>query len=116
MKALISARPRRGSCSEYFNSMSGAAMSSTTARLHFSPQNSVNQRPTIALLSLSLLMWSPLDVSHGDHRSIRCSGDRRTAIRQETNSASCAEIESVLARWHWSSPQKCARDGSLQEG
>jgi hypothetical protein len=29
-------------CSEYFSNMSGVAISSTTARLHFSPQNSVN--------------------------------------------------------------------------
>ena len=33
MKALISSRPRRGSWSEYFNSMSGAASSSTTDKV-----------------------------------------------------------------------------------
>src|SRR6201992_530710 len=62
MNALMSARPRRGSCSEYFNSMSGAAISSMTPRLTLSPQNSVNQRPTTALLSSCLLIrlapWS----------------------------------------------------------
>lgn len=41
MKALISSRPRRGSCNEYCRNMSGAAISSMTARLTFWPQNSV---------------------------------------------------------------------------
>src|ERR1700719_1394360 len=35
MKALMSSRPLRGSWSEYFRSISGAAIASTTARLHF---------------------------------------------------------------------------------
>src|SRR5258707_3471071 len=56
MNALMSSRPRRGSCNEYCKSMLGAANSSTIPRLHFSPQKSVNQRPTMALLSLSLDM------------------------------------------------------------
>src|SRR5689334_14825245 len=79
MKALMSPRPRRGSCSEYFNSMSGAATSSTTARSHVSPQKSVNQRPTIALLSSSLLIWSPFDVSKRGPPNRRCS--RRPSYR-----------------------------------
>src|SRR5262245_61469268 len=56
MNALMSSRPRRGSCSEYLSSISGAAISSTTPRLTVLPQNSVNQRPTTALLSASLRM------------------------------------------------------------
>src|SRR5262249_15244597 len=59
MNALMSSRPRRGSCKEYLSSMSGAAISSMTARLTFLPQNSVNQRPTTALLSASLLIGMP---------------------------------------------------------
>jgi hypothetical protein len=46
-----------GSCSEYCNSMSGAASSSTIFRLQVAPQKSVNQRPTIALLSSSFDMF-----------------------------------------------------------
>src|SRR6478672_9452765 len=56
MNALMSSRPRRGSCSEYLSSMSGAAISSITPRLTRLPQNSVNQRPTTALLSSCLLI------------------------------------------------------------
>src|SRR6516225_2187567 len=63
MNALMSSRPRRGSCSEYCKSMLGAASSSTTPRLHVLPQKSVNQRPTIALFSLSLDMIDPPSVS-----------------------------------------------------
>src|SRR5260370_29047255 len=69
MNALMSSRPRRGSCSEYLSSMSGVAISSTTARLTFLPQNSVNQRPTTALLSSSLLIGvGPHDLFREDHR------------------------------------------------
>src|SRR5215472_12190330 len=50
MNALMSCRPRRGSCREYLSNMSAEAISSTTARSMFFPQNSVNQRPTMALL------------------------------------------------------------------
>src|SRR5882724_11349741 len=57
MKALMSSRPRRGSCSEYRRSISGAASSSTIPRSHVSPQNLVNQRPTMALFSSSLDMF-----------------------------------------------------------
>ncbi len=53
---LTSSRPWRGSCREYLSSMFGAATSSTTARLRSLPQNSVNQRTTVALLSSSLLI------------------------------------------------------------
>src|SRR5580698_9870493 len=56
MKALMSAWPFRGACNEYCRSMSGAASSSTMSRLHALPQKSVNQRPTMALLSSSLDM------------------------------------------------------------
>src|SRR5687768_17096997 len=56
MKALMSSRPRRGACSEYCSSMSGAASSSTMAALYSLPQKCVNQRPTMALLSSSLDM------------------------------------------------------------
>src|ERR1700722_6898628 len=56
MKALMSSRPRRGSCSEYWRSISGAASSSTIPRSHVSPQNLVNQRPMMALFLSSLDM------------------------------------------------------------
>src|SRR5689334_10690461 len=69
MNALMSSRPRRGSCSEYLSSMSGAAISSTTPRLTLLPQNSVNHRPTTALLSSSLLMKFLLIQSCEDHRT-----------------------------------------------
>jgi hypothetical protein len=54
--ALMSSRPRRGSWSEYFSSISGAASSSTMSRLQVLPQKSVNHRPTMALFSSSLLI------------------------------------------------------------
>ena len=49
--ARTASRPRSGACSEYSNRMSGAASSSMTAGLKSGPQNSVNQRPTMALFS-----------------------------------------------------------------
>src|SRR5262245_22722433 len=70
MNALMSSWPRRGSCSEYLSSMSGAAIWSMTARLTVLPQNSVNQRPTMALLSSCLLTESPPhELSCEDHRN-----------------------------------------------
>src|SRR5262249_11768353 len=69
MNALMSSRPRRGSCSEYLSTMSGAAISSTTARLTLLPQKSVNQRPTTALLAACLLIgMAPHDLPGEDHR------------------------------------------------
>src|ERR1700675_2935384 len=56
MNPFVSAWPLRGACSEYCRSRSGAASSSTMSRLQVLPQKSVNQRPTIALLSSSLDM------------------------------------------------------------
>src|SRR5215470_9017312 len=50
-KARTSWRPRQGACSEYSKRISGAASSSMTAGLKSLPQNSVNQRPTMALFS-----------------------------------------------------------------
>src|ERR1700722_10224803 len=71
MNALMSSRPRRGSCREYFKSISGAAISSTTARFTSLPQNSVNQRPTTALLSSCLLMkWILLVCIGGSSKSL----------------------------------------------
>src|ERR1700730_9950589 len=49
-------RPRRGAGIEYSKRMSGAASSSTTAGFHGFPQNSVNQRPTIALFSSDMVV------------------------------------------------------------
>src|SRR3984957_10313968 len=69
MNALMSSRPRRGSCSEYFSSMSGAAISSITPRLKLLPQNSVNHRPTTALLSSSLLIANSPHLYREDHRT-----------------------------------------------
>src|ERR1700722_7964229 len=69
--------------------MSGVAISSTTPRLTFLPQNSVNQRPTTALLLSSLLILNcPRDQSRNDHRKsiddlirrLRFRGSRRTPI------------------------------------
>src|ERR1700693_341290 len=56
MKALMSSRPRRGSGGEYSSRISGAGGLSTIPRSHVSPQNLVNQRPTMALFSSSLDM------------------------------------------------------------
>src|ERR1700730_15845613 len=76
MKALMSSWPRRGSCSEYFSSMSGDAMSSTTLRLTFSPQKSVNHRTTMALLSSSFLILTLLNWSREDTDIGRWPGQR----------------------------------------
>src|ERR1700692_1959926 len=72
MKALMSSRPLRGSRREYCNSISGAASSSTIFRLQLFPQKSVNQRPTIALLSLSFdMMIAPVFVVLSPIRDLR---------------------------------------------
>src|SRR5262245_16394528 len=44
MNALMSSWPRRGACTEYCSSMSGAASSSTIARSQVLPQKCVNHR------------------------------------------------------------------------
>ena len=62
VNALMSARPRRGSCNEYCRSMSGAASSSTMPSLQVLPQKSVNQRPTTALLSSCIVIRIPFSV------------------------------------------------------
>src|SRR5215208_6385307 len=62
MKFFTSSRPRRGACREYCSRISGAASSSTTLGFQGLPQNSVNQRPTMALLSCSFDMGVPLVV------------------------------------------------------
>src|SRR6202035_580647 len=69
MNDLISSRPRRGACREYCRSIFGAASSSTILRLQVVPQKSVNQRPTIALLSCSLVIVNSF-----------CDGDRHTKL------------------------------------
>src|ERR1700722_7695470 len=95
MNALMSSRPRRGACSEYFKSMSGAAISSTTARLTLLPQNSVTQRPSTALLSSCFLMeMDPLVLSE-DHRSRSMTERTTTHCAAEPHSASCPGIECV---------------------
>src|SRR5215470_13342968 len=69
MKALMSSRPRRGACSEYCNSMSGAASASTMVRSQVFPQNVVNQRPTMALFAASVDIRDSSEcwvVAHGE--------------------------------------------------
>jgi len=72
----------------------GAAISSTTARFRSLPQNSVNQRPTTALLSSSLLMEiNPLALSSEDHRSRSMILKRTTThCAARPHSASCLGI------------------------
>src|ERR1700693_941135 len=91
MNALMSARPRRGSCSEYFSSISGAAISSMTPRLTVLPQNSVNQRPTTALLSSCLLIEGHLCFAGTTDRLAIAAITRHRGPEQ--NSGSCLEIE-----------------------
>src|ERR1700730_6866377 len=97
MKALMSSRPRRGSCNEYCKSMLGAASSSTIPRLHVSPQKSVNQRPTMALLALSLDMIDHFLFSDcGKRPPLLCEvkPDRQLALcERAANSGSCLGIE-----------------------
>src|SRR6266536_1968260 len=62
MKFVTSSRPRRGACSEYCKRMLGAPSSSTILRFQGLPQNSLNQRPTIALLSCSFDMVTSFDL------------------------------------------------------
>src|ERR1700677_116429 len=93
MNALMSSRPRRRACSEYFRSMSGAPISSTTARFTLLPQNSVNQRPTMALLSSCLLMkMDPL--CSEDHRS-------RSLILSANDYALRARATPRFLPWNW---------------
>src|SRR6476661_7380732 len=93
MNALMSSRPRRGSCNEYCKSMLGAASSSTMPRLHFSPQKSVNQRPTMALFSLSLDMMIHFLVCDGRRRPDRTRvvgpDPQLGSARGRQNSGSC---------------------------
>src|SRR6266576_1507702 len=100
MNALMSSRPRRGSCREYLSSMFGAAISSTTPRLTRLPQNSANQRPTTALLSSSLLIgMAPRDLSRNDHRhqpmirtkTYRLNRARRTLVLALKSKAEIAQ-------------------------
>src|SRR5260221_7422764 len=94
MKALMSSWPRRGSWSEYFSSMSGAAMASTTARLQVSPQNSVNQRPTTALLSSCLLMRvCPVGGGKGGSGTRPITVDDATSAPAYAHLGSCRQIE-----------------------
>src|SRR5262249_53380120 len=51
MNVFTSARPQWGVCNKYCRRTSGAHSSSTTLGFQDLPQNSVNQRSTIALLS-----------------------------------------------------------------
>src|SRR6201747_832331 len=95
MKALMSSWPRRGSCSEYFSSMSGDAMSSTTLRLTFSPQKSVNHRTTTALLSSSLLIWNLLNGPVRTTDIGRWPGQRGRPIEWDPNSGSYPAIAGV---------------------
>src|ERR1700741_3381126 len=91
MKALMSARPFRGSCSEYFSSMSGAAISSTISRLQVLPQKSVNHRPTTALLSDSLLMLNSECVVASSNALDDAKNDNRA--RHTEHSVFCSRIE-----------------------
>src|SRR5678815_4247404 len=84
MNALMSSRPRRGSCSEYCRSMSGAASSSTMPRLQVLPQKSVNQRPTMALLSSSLDMANSSSVGIDEEMRVASPLER---YRDESPSA-----------------------------
>src|SRR5262245_15062753 len=94
MNALMSSRPRRGSCNEYLSSISDEAISSTTARLTFLPQNSVNQRPTTALFSSLLIGMAPRDLCCEDHRHPPMIQARITLDDAVPNSGSCLGIKS----------------------
>src|SRR5215471_10416425 len=91
----MSSRPRRGSCSEYFSSISGAATSSTTPRLTFLPQNWVNQRPTTALFRSLLMELFLVGLFLMDHpsKSIDDPEQKITFSETASNSVSCFEIE-----------------------
>src|SRR6266446_5626114 len=77
MKALMSSRPRRGLCSEYCNSMSGAARASTMVRSQVFPQNAVNQRPTMALLSAAV------DIRDSSERLLVEKGEAHASLFSE---------------------------------
>src|SRR5262249_38124937 len=84
MKALMSAWTRRGSWSEYFKSMSGAAISSTMERSQVLPQNLSNQRPTTALLVFSLDIVFPfvqMDTNLFLSAATSCSAYSRPILR-----------------------------------
>src|ERR1700722_6866235 len=94
MNALMSSCPRRGSGGEYFKSISGAAISSTTARFTSLPQNSVNQRPTTALLSSCLLMkWILLACIGGSSKSLDDARANDYALRERATLR--------FLRWNW---------------
>src|SRR6478672_4104228 len=86
MNALMSSRPRRGSCNEYCSSMSGAASSSTISRLQVLPQKLVNHRPTIALLVCALLSCSVLIAFSplSDRKSPTAVDDLHQGLMRET--------------------------------
>src|SRR3954447_1095601 len=94
MKALMSSRPFLGSWSEYFSNISGAAISSTTPRSQVLPQKSVNQRPTMALLSSCKLMEVPLDCCFEVIGGTRWPWHLRSSLGARSDSGSYPHIES----------------------
>src|SRR3954453_12089720 len=117
MNAFTSARPRRGACNEYCKRMSAVHSSSTIEGFQVLPQNSVNHRLTMALLSCSFDMMNSfarlrlLDRARG-RRHRRGPGnewrrDEITVLEISLHSASCcrnqqreyAEINVVVAEW-----------------
>src|SRR6476620_2580061 len=113
MNALMSSRPRRGSCSEYLSSMSCAVISSTTPRLTRLPQNSANQRPTTALLSSSLLIgMAPLVSSKPPASADDLCDDLRLHRASHTpflDFKSKAESRELRRRWSELSPPMFSR-------
>src|SRR5215470_18811739 len=92
--ARTASRPRSGACSEYSNRMSGAASSSMTAGSKSLPQNSVNHRPTTALLSSI-----DMDRSLSRHERLRSLSERAPRRRDPMPSREmAARTSGKLAR------------------
>ncbi|MEO7134683.1 MAG: DUF72 domain-containing protein [Vicinamibacterales bacterium] len=87
--------------------MSGAAISSTTARLTSLPQNSVNHRMTTALLASSWLIGTTLLICFADpNRGCRVRGGRIARETGEAHSGSCRESISIGGVRLHGSPRK----------
>src|SRR5262249_51516334 len=105
-KARTSSRPRHGACSEYSKRISGPASSSITAGLKSLPQNSVNQRPTMALFSSSDMDRAfpasglPAPVAGAHHEDAR-----RARARERTREIPPGAVTS----WSWRRPQAAQR-------
>ena len=94
MKALMSSWPFRGSCSEYFSSMSGAAISSTTPKVAgLAPEVGEPAADDGLVVVLQAHMAMPFDCCPNGRRLIPNDLALSRPRGAPSNSGSCLHIE-----------------------